>query len=83
MVIAMFCFVINDTCVKIVGASLPVGEIVLIRGEFTAVLIAGLCARWRVLPALPQVASQPVILRAPRCAPPKATNFWPMPSTKP
>ena len=32
MVLAMGSFVTNDTCIKLIGPSLPVGEIVAIRG---------------------------------------------------
>ncbi len=64
MVLAMASFVVNDTCVKIVGKSLPVGEIVAIRGTMSAVLIAFICAQQGVLSAMPQILSRNVFSRA-------------------
>jgi drug/metabolite transporter (DMT)-like permease len=37
---AMACFVINDTLVKTLSSEVPVGEIVLVRGAMTALMIA-------------------------------------------
>jgi hypothetical protein len=45
MVLAMGSFVGNDTIVKLVGESLPVGEIVTIRGLFCVLILGAICAR--------------------------------------
>ena len=63
MVLAMACFVTNDSFVKVVGASLPVGEIVWIRGALSALMIFGFCAQQGVLDDLPQMASAQVMAR--------------------
>mgnify|MGYP003513079859 CR=1 FL=1 len=64
MVLAMGCFVTNDTCVKMVGQSLPVGEIVAIRGFMSSLLIMAICARQGVLGHWPLILTAPVMSRA-------------------
>ena len=64
MVLAMASFVINDTCVKIIGTGLPVGEIVAIRGLFSSLFIAAVCVGQRVLGHWPLILSGPVLARA-------------------
>jgi drug/metabolite transporter (DMT)-like permease len=64
MVIAMASFVSNDTMVKLVGTSMPVGEIVLIRGFMTILFIGAICLHQRAFSALPHMMSKPVMLRA-------------------
>lgn len=64
MVLAMASFVTNDTIVKLVGPSLPVGELIAIRGVLAALFIAGICASQGVLSSLPQLRSKSVIARA-------------------
>ena len=64
MVLAMGSFVVNDSCVKIVGQTLPVGEIIGLRGMVSAVIIA-LIATWHgVIGEARQMASRPVLIRA-------------------
>ena len=63
MVLAMACFVTNDSFVKVVGASLPVGEIVWIRGALSALMIFAVCAQQGVLDDLSQMASAQVMAR--------------------
>ena len=64
MVLAMASFVTNDTLVKLVGTSLPVGEIIVVRGFMAMILIALICAWQGVLGSLPQLRSPHVITRA-------------------
>jgi drug/metabolite transporter (DMT)-like permease len=64
MVLAMGCFVVNDTCVKIIGDNLPVGELIAIRGAIAALIIGSLCARQGVLGQLPRLANPVVFGRA-------------------
>lgn len=63
MVLAMGSFVFNDTIVKLVGKSLPVGEIIMIRGAIAMVLIGLICAWQGILPELPRVFQRNVLLR--------------------
>ena len=64
MVLAMASFVANDTCVKLIGQSLPVGEIVAIRGILSSLFIAAICARQGVLGHWPLILTGPVMSRA-------------------
>ena len=64
MICAMGSFVANDTIVKLVGKSLPVGEIIMVRG-LIAMLILGLICHWQgLLPQLPRIAQRNVLLRS-------------------
>jgi drug/metabolite transporter (DMT)-like permease len=63
MVLAMGSFVCNDTIVKLVGESLPVGEIIMIRGAIAMMLIGIICAWQGILPELPRVFQRNVLLR--------------------
>lgn len=64
MVLAMGSFVTNDTIVKLVGRSLPVGEIIMIRGTMAAVILGLICAWKGLLPELPRIAQHSVLLRS-------------------
>jgi drug/metabolite transporter (DMT)-like permease len=64
MVLAMGSFVANDTIVKVVGQSLPVGEIIMLRGLFAVLLIGGICLRQGLLPQVPTLANPGVLLRS-------------------
>jgi drug/metabolite transporter (DMT)-like permease len=63
MVLAMVSFTVNDTCVKIIGKSLPVGEIMGLRGFLSVLLIASIAARQGVLADLPLFVNRNVLLR--------------------
>jgi drug/metabolite transporter (DMT)-like permease len=64
MVLAMGSFVANDTIVKLVGQSLPVGEIIMIRGAMAAMILGLICAWKGLLPDLPRIAQPSVLLRS-------------------
>ncbi|MBC8036405.1 MAG: DMT family transporter [Rhizobiales bacterium] len=54
----------NDTMVKLVGTSLPVGEIIALRGIMAVLFIAVICAAHGVLSSLPQLRNRNVLTRA-------------------
>ena len=64
MVFAMGSFVANDTIVKVVGQSLPVGEIIMLRGFFAVLLIGGICLRQGLLPQVASLANPGVLMRS-------------------
>ena len=64
MVLAMGSFVANDTIVKLVGQSLPVSEIIMIRGAMAALILFLICAWQGQLPELPRIAQRSVLLRS-------------------
>ena len=63
MVLAMGSFVTNDTLIKLVGNSLPVGEIIMVRGVIAMAFIGLICAWQGVLGNLPLLRSRYVLLR--------------------
>ena len=63
MVLAMGSFVTNDTLVKLVGTSLPVGEIIMVRGFMAMAFIAVICAWHGLLGSLPLLQSRHVLTR--------------------
>lgn len=64
MVCAMASFVCNDTLIKIVGQSLPVGEIIMLRGGMAMLIIAAICLRMGILGGIVQLRSSQVMIRA-------------------
>jgi drug/metabolite transporter (DMT)-like permease len=64
MVLAMAAFVSNDTCVKLVGRGLPVGELMGLRGLMSMALIAAIAAWQGVLGDIAQIGHRRVMLRA-------------------
>ena len=64
MVAALVCFVFNDSCIKIIGSSLLLGEVMTVRGVFSVVLIAAVCGYHGVLPDAAQVLAPSVLLRS-------------------
>jgi drug/metabolite transporter (DMT)-like permease len=64
MVLAMGSFVANDTIVKLVGQSLPVGEIIMIRGAMAALILLAICASQGLLRDLPRIGQKSVLLRS-------------------
>jgi drug/metabolite transporter (DMT)-like permease len=64
MVAAMACFILNDTCIKVIGTSLPLGEIISIRGVLSVLVIASICAHQGVLGSVTQAFTPKVIARS-------------------
>jgi drug/metabolite transporter (DMT)-like permease len=64
MVLAMGSFVCNDTLIKLVGASLPVGEIIMVRGMIAMLLIAAICMKQGILGGIAQIGNTSVVVRA-------------------
>ena len=64
MVIAMACFILNDTCIKAIGTSLPLGEIISIRGLLSVLVIAVICVQQGVLGSMPSLFMPNVMARS-------------------
>ncbi|WP_421695894.1 DMT family transporter [Aestuariivirga sp.] len=64
MVCAMASFVCNDTIVKIVGESLPVGELIALRGVMAMLLLGFICFWQGLLPELPKIRQRSILLRS-------------------
>ena len=64
MVIAMACFILNDTCIKIIGTTLPLGQIIAIRGVLSVLVVAAICAHQGVLASVPSLFTPKVLARS-------------------
>ena len=64
MVCAMGSFVCNDTIVKIVGAHLPVGELIALRGVMAMTILTAICASQGLLGDLPKIRQKNVLMRS-------------------
>ena len=64
MVIAMACFILNDSCIKIIGTTLPLGQIITIRGVLSVLVVALICAHQGVLGSLPTLFTPKVLARS-------------------
>ena len=64
MALAMFCFVVNDAFVRMVGSDLPIGQILLIRGGMLVLLIVATAAYLNMLHHWAQAFSIAVLARA-------------------
>ena len=64
MVIAMACFILNDSCIKTIGTTLPLGQIIAIRGVLSVLVVAMICAHQGVLGSLPSLFTPKVLARS-------------------
>ena len=63
MALAMLAFIINDTMIKVVGMSLPLGEMLLVRGAFVVVIMTLFAATTGALKHYAGMFSRAVALR--------------------
>ena len=61
MLIACALFVLGDSCIKLIGRDLALGEIIFLRGLLSAPIILALAMKAGVLGHLPRVATNPRI----------------------
>ena len=64
MVATTACFVATDTCLKMIGTSLPLGQIIGLVSALSTILILIICAQQGILKKIPQIASPKVMLRS-------------------
>lgn len=64
MIIAMACFILNDSCIKTIGTTLPLGQIIAIRGVLSVLVVAVICAHQGVLGSLPSLFTPKVLARS-------------------
>ena len=64
MVIAMACFILNDSCIKTIGTTLPLGQIIAIRGVLSVLVVAVICAHQGVLGSAPSLFTPKVLARS-------------------
>lgn len=63
MIASQLAFLLNDTCVKLASASVPMGEIIFVRGLFAVTLLGGLLVAFGLHRELPQLANRLVVYR--------------------
>ena len=64
MVIAMACFILNDSCIKTIGRTLPLGQIIAIRGVLSVLVVALICAHQGVLGSMSSLFTPKVLARS-------------------
>ena len=64
MVICAGCFVCGDSFIKIIGNTLPVGEIMAILGLLSCIFLLIICAQQGILQNAPMIFSRSVLLRS-------------------
>jgi drug/metabolite transporter (DMT)-like permease len=64
LVVGMAGYTVNDTFIKLVAQSYPVGEVIVVRGILTTLLLAALIAGGGLLPNMQRATERPVITRA-------------------
>ena len=64
MVLCTACFVSGDSFIKVIGNTLPIGQIMAILGLLSCIFLLIICAQQGILQHLPMVFSRPVLLRS-------------------
>ena len=64
MVITTACFVGGDTCIKLIGTTLPIGEIICLVGLLSTVFLFLICAQQGVLNSAPMIFTRMVLWRS-------------------
>jgi drug/metabolite transporter (DMT)-like permease len=63
MTASMLCFNIGDTVFKLMGAAMPVGEMLFIRGIFASLIMFAVCAHAGVLSQVPRLFTAKIAIR--------------------
>ncbi|MGB8314980.1 MAG: DMT family transporter [Aestuariivirga sp.] len=64
MVLCTACFVSGDSFIKVIGNTLPIGQIMAILGLLSCIFLLIICAQQGILQHLPMIFSRPVLLRS-------------------
>ena len=64
MVLCTACFVSGDSFIKVIGNTLPIGQIMAVLGLLSCIFLLIICAQQGILQHLPMVFSRPVLLRS-------------------
>ena len=59
MLVACALFVMGDSCIKLLGKAMPLGEILLLRGVFSLPIVLAMAARNGMLVRLPEAMANP------------------------
>jgi drug/metabolite transporter (DMT)-like permease len=64
MVITTACFVAGDTCIKLIGTSLPLGQVICLIGLVSSLFLLIVCGQQGILKNLPMIFTRTVLLRS-------------------
>jgi drug/metabolite transporter (DMT)-like permease len=64
MVITTACFVAGDTCIKLIGTTLPLGQVIGLIGVVSSLFLFLVCGQQGILKDLPLIFTRTVLLRS-------------------
>ena len=64
MVITTACFVAGDTCIKLIGTSLPLGQVICLIGVVSSLFLLMVCGQQGILKSVPLIFTRTVLLRS-------------------
>ena len=64
MVITTACFVVGDTCIKLIGTTLPVAQVICLIGLVSSLFLLMLCGQQGILKDVPLIFTRTVLLRS-------------------
>jgi drug/metabolite transporter (DMT)-like permease len=64
MVITTACFVAGDTCIKLIGSTLPLGQVICLIGVVSTFFLFLVCWQQGILKTLPLIFTRAVLLRS-------------------
>ena len=64
MVITTACFVAGDTCIKLIGTSLPLGQVIGFIGVVSSLFLLMVCGQQGILKDVPLIFTRTVLLRS-------------------
>ena len=64
MVITTACFVAGDTCIKLIGTTLPLGQVIGIIGVVSSLFLLMVCGQQGILKNVPLIFTRTVLLRS-------------------
>ncbi|MDP1702036.1 MAG: DMT family transporter [Aestuariivirga sp.] len=64
MVITTACFVMGDTCIKLIGTSLPLGQVICLIGVVSSLFLFLVCGQQGIFKNLPLIFTRTVLLRS-------------------
>ena len=64
MVITTACFVVGDTCIKLIGTTLPLAQVICLIGLVSSLFLLMLCGQQGILKDVPLLFTRTVLLRS-------------------
>ena len=64
MVITTACFVVGDTCIKLIGTTLPLAQVICLIGLVSSLFLLMICGQQGILTDVPLLFTRTVLLRS-------------------